>query len=343
MVRQPLDLWGQRGWFVQEVAGESHYFEAIRQVLGATVDSNGIELIVTTQLVPEPSNKYDKNAVQVVVNGQVVGYLPREDAARHGPVLAALVKENWIPQVNARVWGRLYTNHDYDSRGRLVESHEFMGSVRLDLAEPHLLVPANLPPQRRHVVLPLGGAIQVSGEEQHMPDLLPFVSTDGECWIHVTLHELVEQTARTTKTVVEVRADGAAVGKLTPKMSSELLPVIQHLEAQGVTTACRAILKGNKLKADVTLYTARSGEVSAEWLDQPPVVDAGRTSGHDAVIVLDERAPNDDNAPPSVQQWRFNPPPGWPPAPPGWMPPPEWIPPSHLPPAPAGWQWWLPN
>jgi hypothetical protein len=33
-VRQPLDLWGQRGWHSQEVAGESHYFDGIRKVLG---------------------------------------------------------------------------------------------------------------------------------------------------------------------------------------------------------------------------------------------------------------------------------------------------------------------
>jgi hypothetical protein len=40
-------------------------------------------------------------------------------------------------------------------------------------------------------------------------------------------------------------------------------------------------------------------------------------------------------------QLRFNPPPGWPPAPPGWTPPPGWLPPPNLPPAPPGWRFWV--
>jgi len=42
-------------------------------------------------------------------------------------------------------------------------------------------------------------------------------------------------------------------------------------------------------------------------------------------------------------QWRFNPPPGWPPTPPGFVPPPGWRPDPSWPAAPPGWQWWTPN
>ena len=42
-------------------------------------------------------------------------------------------------------------------------------------------------------------------------------------------------------------------------------------------------------------------------------------------------------------QWRFNPPPGWPPTPPGFVPPPGWQPDPSWPAAPPGWQWWTPN
>ena len=38
---------------------------------------------------------------------------------------------------------------------------------------------------------------------------------------------------------------------------------------------------------------------------------------------------------------RFNPPPGWPPAPEGFAPPPGWQPDPAWPPAPAGWQLWV--
>jgi hypothetical protein len=38
---------------------------------------------------------------------------------------------------------------------------------------------------------------------------------------------------------------------------------------------------------------------------------------------------------------RFNPPPGWPPAPKGWTPPPEWAPDPAWGPVPQGWPLWV--
>jgi len=334
-LRQAFELWGQRGWHNQEVAGESNYFDAIQKVIGP-VDDRGTETVVTAELVPEPTNRHDKNAVQVLIQGLTVGYLPREDAQRYQPVLSKLLAQDYQPHVGARVWGRMATEYDYDRKGQLVERQQFVGSVRLDLAEPHLLTPANLPPYSTYVVLPIGGAIQVTDEDKHMPNLVPLLSAEGECWVHTTMHEITESTARTTKNLVEVRIDEAVAGKLTPKMSSELLPVIRHMHSKGIVTVCRAILKGNQLKADVTLYVARTGDISAEWLAEPPVTAAARRTG-DADLI---EAPN-TAADLSRGQWRFNAPPGWPPPPPGWVPPQGWVPPAHLPVAPAGWQWWV--
>jgi collagen type III alpha len=218
--------------------------------------------------------------------------------------------------------------------------------VRLDLAEPHLLVPANLAPDGPHVMLPYGNAIQVTGEEAYLGTLAPLVGEAGETWIHVTLHEVTEQAARSIKTLVEVRVNGQPGGRLTPKMSGELLPAIRHLTAAGLITAGRAILKGNQLKADITLYVARSGELAHDFLSQatsgprPPTTTPPVIPGQLA-------APGDNTAPaesaitPADVGWRFNPPPGWPPAPDGWVPPAGWTPPADFPPAPADWQWWV--
>lgn len=109
-----------------------------------------------------------------------------------------------------------------------------------------------------------------------MDALARFLSAAGECWVHVTLHELVEQLARSTCTVVEVRVDESAAGRLTPKMSAELLPAIRHLAERGVQAAARAILKGNSVKADVTLHVARANELPQEWLDHPPTTASRR-------------------------------------------------------------------
>jgi hypothetical protein len=51
-------------------------------------------------------------------------------------------------------------------------------------------------------MLPPGGAIQVTGEEKHLAALLPWIPDEGECWVHATLHELVDTGPRTTKRVV---------------------------------------------------------------------------------------------------------------------------------------------
>ncbi|CAM3783548.1 hypothetical protein [Smaragdicoccus niigatensis] len=40
--------------------------------------------------------------------------------------------------------------------------------------------------------------------------------------------------------------------------------------------------------------------------------------------------------------WRFNPPPGWPPAPVRFVPEAGWRPDPALPIAPIGWRWWVP-
>lgn len=119
------DLPGQKGKFNQEVVGESFCAAAFASILkGVRVTSKGAELIVTASLVPEPHNKYDRHAVAVVVRGQTVGHLPKEDAAVYQPTLLAAVKAGRDPQVAARVYSRRDASIP---GGRL-------NSVRVDLA-----------------------------------------------------------------------------------------------------------------------------------------------------------------------------------------------------------------
>lgn len=342
-MREPFDLWGSRGWYNQEVVGESQYFATLQKIIGVPA-LEWTEVTTVAHLVPEPTNRYDRNAVQVLIGGHIVGYLPREDAARYVTVLANLCSHGWLPQVPAQVRGGLVENYDLDEHGRERKFTEFVGSVLLDLNEPHLLVPANRPPDVEHVMLPPGNAIQVTGEENYLNTLVPLIGPAGETWIHVTLHEVSEQTARTTKTLVEVRVDGQPAGRLTPKMSAELLPAIRYFADRGLVTAGRAILKGNALKADITLYVARAGELSQEFL-----ATNGTSARSLAAPIIPGQAVPAQHASPAqeamatpVVSWRFNPPPGWPAPPPGWVPPPGWIPPPYLPPAPPGWQWWVP-
>ncbi|WP_212804782.1 HIRAN domain-containing protein [Actinocatenispora sera] len=335
----PFDVWGQRGWASVEVAGESHHAKAIRTVLGNAFKPSGTEVRIDVELVPEPGNRHDQHAVAVRVGKHLLGYLPREEAVRYSPVLSRLASHGWTPRVMARVWGSEW--EDYEDHRR----REFHGSVRLDLAEPHMLVPANAAPSSTHRLLPYGHAIQVTGEDQHLDTLSAWLRPEGECWVHATLHEVVQQTVRASRAVVEVRIDEERIGQLTPKMSGDMIPTIQHLAEQDTITAVRAVVKGNRIKTEVVLYALRAHELPDTWLDArtstrqaraaAPAVAAPPTSSATTAT------PSSEPIPPPPTSFRFNPPPDWPPPPPGWTPPSGWQPDASWPAAPQGWSWWV--
>jgi hypothetical protein len=328
-----FDLWGQRGYAGVDVVGESHYQASIRKLFGGQLKESGTELQATAELVPEPRNEHDRNAIGVWIGGGQVGHLGREEATHYAPVVSRLVGSGWSPQVTARVWGAEWVD---DGERQKV----FQGSVRLDLGEPHMLVPANLPPSGEYRLLPVGGSIQVTGEDKHLDALAQWLRPEGECWVHVTLHEVVELLARTTREVIEVRIDGERVGQLTPKMSGDLLPAVRHVAQKNCLTAARAIVRGNRIKAEVVLHVARAHELPESWLSDvdpspQPTADVVEPT---AVPVQHEHRP----IPPYPTGIRFVVPPEWPQPPLGWIPYEGWRPDPAWPAAPDNWQYWMP-
>jgi hypothetical protein len=311
-VAEPFELWGQRGRPSFEVVGESFYEKQIK----ALFSDDGPELEITVELRPDPTNRYDDNAVGVWATTGQLGNLSKAEARRYQPVLMSLTRMGYLPTVRARAYGAEY--EDFDGRTT------FRGSIWLDLAEPHMLFPLNpAPPGGPYRLLPLGASMQVTGEEKHLAALTPHLRHEGEGWVYVTLHAITEQTARTSRELVEVRIDGERVGGLTPRMSGELLPVITHLSDSGITTAARAVVKGNRLKAEVVLHVQRAHELPASWLD-------GRSPVRRGHVEVPSR-------PTGV---RFAVPPDWPQPPAGWEPHRGWQPDPEWPPAPADWQYW---
>jgi hypothetical protein len=74
------------GNFVQKVAGESHYQAALEKIAGPKTDANA-DYRTVAHLVPEPKNKYDRNAIRVEIDGVKVGYIPKEDTGLFNVVL----------------------------------------------------------------------------------------------------------------------------------------------------------------------------------------------------------------------------------------------------------------
>lgn len=63
-----------------QVAGTSYRQKELQRIAGKKT-KDGVDLPVVAALVPEPSNKHDRNAVSVQINGTLVGYLPSGKAA----------------------------------------------------------------------------------------------------------------------------------------------------------------------------------------------------------------------------------------------------------------------
>lgn len=260
LVGVPFEVWGQRGWPDTDVVGESNYADAIRALLPRVTEA-GSETTVTVWLVHNPANPYDSNAVEVRGACGLMGYLSREDAARYALVLDGLQRRGLVAATTARVWGRV--DHERGSDG-------FFGSVRVDLPAPHLLAPTNSAPAVPHQLLPAGAAIQVTGEEHNMAAIVPYLVPEAECWVYASVQEISDSSTRAGKPLAEVRIDGRPVGRLSPKMSGDILPLVRFLADRGLNTCVQARVKGNPVKAEVVVYTARAHELPTEWFDEIP-------------------------------------------------------------------------
>lgn len=88
--------------------GESHYQKNLRALAGPpTEDGVSVEMLAT--LIPEPTNRYDRNAVRVEIGGLIVGYLDRDTAVDFGERLRALGhpgRSVTVPAVISGGWDR---------------------------------------------------------------------------------------------------------------------------------------------------------------------------------------------------------------------------------------------
>lgn len=226
------------GRFAQEVVGESHYGAQLSRVAGR---ERGGEREVVAQLRREPSNRYDRNAVQVLIDGCLVGYLPREDAPSYHAELR--VVEGWQRAATCRA--RLWWQREPDG---------LFASVSLDLAEPGHLVPICWPdPAAQHVVMPAGRWYQIADESAHMDVLAPLLArvyVPGRAFAYASLHLVDRARARSTAQVAVVRIEGRDVGELSKQISARLVPLLAPLAAAQASCYAEAELTGNALAVE---------------------------------------------------------------------------------------------
>lgn len=98
-----------------EVSGEAYYRDGIGKIFRNLGRTEGGVTMQTAYLVPEPNNKYDRNAVRVVVMGEQVGHVPQEVSAAIARICAGVGRGN-VATVLARIWAR---NDDGTWRSRV--------------------------------------------------------------------------------------------------------------------------------------------------------------------------------------------------------------------------------
>lgn len=261
---QPFWLNIAQHWPSLDVVGEAYRDDEVIAVIGRRpkVDEE-IELRELATLIPEPDNPYDKNAISVRIKGHLVGYMSKDDAKHYKPYVDRIVASGHVPVTSASIWAVL--RDGYNGKPR------FFSNVRLALSEPHLLLPVNDPPSTAYSIIPWGNGLQVTGEEQHFDILKPFVGKHDRELLLVTLHRGVEAKPRGDREFAEVRVNGKRVGEMSTATSKHFFPIIDHLEAKGLTTAAWAQLKGSSLTAEVVLQATKATDINDDWLNGEPV------------------------------------------------------------------------
>lgn len=254
---------GRSEWPNVEVVGEHAYGEGIRAALRASgaltaQRSEGEVESLQVELVAEPDNPYDSNAISVRWNGRVLGYLSREDAVRYAQPVRRIIASGLVAASAARVWA-------YD------EGDQLRARVTVALPEPAMIAPLNEAPTGVNTLLPWGSGIQILKEENHFDVLSRYVPSEGVGLLFVTLHkEIYTLKNGTQRPFVEVRLNGERVGELSNVTSAHLLPLLEHTEAVGETALAYAKITGSALAAQLVLQAAKATEISNDWLATGP-------------------------------------------------------------------------
>lgn len=123
-------------------------------------------------------------------------------------------------------------------------------------------------PATPHVLLPPGNRIQVTKEENHLDHVTSLLLGQDSREVLAELTAVSRRTSRSERTIVEVRVEGAVVGELTATSGAHLLPLVEACRDRGLPLFCRASIRGNSLRADVSLNTAKLSDLTDDWLGE---------------------------------------------------------------------------
>jgi hypothetical protein len=220
------------GWLVN-VVGESFHQDGIEAMSGGRTEDGALFPLVTAQLVREPGNPYDTNAVRVQIGDQTCGHIARDEAPDYHATIAALA------EIGRPTTCRAWITGGWD-RGTLDRGHF---GIRLD-------VHPNLELCESGSILPFGdGRVSITGEEASQDHLAALLGDANRVEAIAVLGAPAER--------IGVWINGTSVGALTAKMSESYAPWVAEAQAALLPASCEArIIRGPK-KIDVFLKLAK--------------------------------------------------------------------------------------
>ncbi|MDO5719643.1 MAG: hypothetical protein Q4P05_02800 [Actinomycetaceae bacterium] len=240
-----------------ELVGGSHRQSAFRTLLVDDQDlrQDGFTAKeVKVALVTDGDNPHDAEAVSAWIEDQHVAYLPREQTSPWNRILRHLESNGQYLLLP----GRLTVTAD---------GLDLQPKISIKYPELAALIPRNSYRESMSQLIPQGRKIQVTGEEDHMDNLIGFVESGREVPVYVTLRAITITRPRSVVELVQVELNGQRVGVLSSAQSQNFLPLVNYLEQRGKLAVARAIIVGSKLKADVYLYSVNAAEIEHAWLD----------------------------------------------------------------------------
>lgn len=255
-----------------DLVGEYYRRDEILRIAGGRPsDDEPLRADIKVELVPEPDNPHSPqgDAISARVGGQVVGYLSSADARKWSSVIQRITASGATAVTNGNIFA--YNRRKWDQSGR--QKTEVELNIRVGLPAPDMILPVNVASLSLVSVLPWGGPLQVTKEEDHFDHLFDYVPGSGEGMVVLTMHRL-ENVLRngTVKELVEVRLDGERVGQLSPTTSQHYLATIRHAKDMGKTLGVWAKLKGSGVAAELVIYGARATDLSDKWLRSMPAL-----------------------------------------------------------------------
>ncbi len=87
-----------------EVVGESNYQSALDEIAGGKKPESQ-KIVTIARLRPEPTNRHDPNAVKVLIDSHLVGYIPRGEAAKLKNIIESMEDAGYALTCPAKIVG----------------------------------------------------------------------------------------------------------------------------------------------------------------------------------------------------------------------------------------------